>query len=86
MRFECSQSEAHLDKAMKTSNSNEYLERPGITFSVSIDDPKQRVQAYLDSYKDEIGESEVRSPPLPPCYWHVRLRHLTTASRGLTLF
>ena len=29
------------------------LSRPGVAFDVDIADPKQRVQAYLDSYRNE---------------------------------
>jgi hypothetical protein len=43
----------------KKRYTTEYLSRPGMTFDVSIEDPKERVQAYLDSYrgedKDEVG-------------------------------
>jgi hypothetical protein len=44
----------------KHAYSTEYYEKPGITFSVSIDDPKKRVQAYLDSYEAGTEEVEVR--------------------------
>lgn len=38
--------------------ADEVLGRPGIIFPVEIEDPKERVQAYLDEYKPKM---EVRS-------------------------
>ena len=49
------------DKKIYTSD---YLLRPGMTFAVDIADPKERVQAYLDSFKNdpgvEVGAAAVR--------------------------
>lgn len=33
--------------------TNDILSRPGMVFAVEVKDPKERVQAYLDSYKND---------------------------------
>lgn len=33
--------------------TNDILSRPGMVFAVDVKDPKERVQAYLDSYKND---------------------------------
>jgi len=48
-----------MDK-VKKQYTTDVLRRPGMTFAVDIADPKERVQAYLDSYKGE-PKHEVRS-------------------------
>jgi hypothetical protein len=33
---------------------------PGVFFAVDIEDPKERVQAYLDAYRQDHGDADVR--------------------------
>ena len=44
----------------KKKYTTDYLLRPGMTFSVDIADPKERVQAYLDAFKGD-PDVEVRA-------------------------
>lgn len=41
--------------------TNDILDRPGMVFAVDLKDPKERVQAYLDSYKNDPETTTVCS-------------------------
>lgn len=47
--------------------NTDILKIPGVAFDVSVSDPKQRIQAYIDSYR--TGSSELRQvlTTLVPC-------------------
>lgn len=32
--------------------TKDYLSRPGMSFAIDIQDPVQRIQAYMDAYKN----------------------------------
>jgi hypothetical protein len=44
--------------AAKQQYTTDLLTEPGMTFAVDVKDPKERVQAYLDAYKNN-GNPEV---------------------------
>lgn len=44
----------------KHAYSTAYHTKPGVTFPVGISDPKERIQAYLDSYSAGSEGAEVR--------------------------
>jgi hypothetical protein len=40
---------------------------PGMTFRVDITDPKERVQAYMDSFCDDRDDASLSNTFLRPC-------------------
>jgi hypothetical protein len=53
----------------KVSHTTEILDVPGMKFRVDFDDPKERIQAYIDGYAKPIrleGHDEVSVRALVP--------------------
>jgi len=47
------------------NNTADLFNTPGMKFNIHIDDPKQRIQAYINEYANPInleGQEEVRGP------------------------
>jgi hypothetical protein len=66
---------------MSTKTSRGYttdlLSIPGMKFNVDIDDPKERIQAYLDEYATPLhpdGHEEVFYPSLSSIIHHTHAR------------
>lgn len=48
--------------------TTDLLDIPGVAFHVDVDDPKERIQKYIDMYRDKPGEEkqQVRYSTIPP--------------------
>lgn len=54
----------------KTRYTTDLLDVPGMQFRIDVDDPKERIQAYIDEYANPVhpqGHDEVSQPASLVC-------------------